>query len=135
MTDDELRERLLEYVASGKSVRTAASLCGISPVKAESIIGDEVSEVMVTEDIEDIKALARRATADAVMTLIDVARNSKSDAARVAAATALLDRGYGKPAQTTVVEGLTAINIVGLDIPPPATLIDGEVRHAEGPEL
>jgi hypothetical protein len=35
----------------------------------------------------------------ALDTLADVARNSQSDAARVTAATALLDRGYGRPPQ------------------------------------
>ena len=31
------------------------------------------------------------------MALVDVARNGRTDAARVAAANSLLDRGYGKP--------------------------------------
>ena len=34
---------------------------------------------------------------DALATLADVARSGRTDAARVAAANALLDRGYGKP--------------------------------------
>ena len=34
-----------------------------------------------------------------IQTLAGIARNSTSDAARVSAAQALLDRGWGKPAQ------------------------------------
>ena len=33
----------------------------------------------------------------ALQTLVDVARNGRTDAARVSAANALLDRAYGKP--------------------------------------
>jgi hypothetical protein len=41
--------------------------------------------------------LAREYTLTAFETLLDVAENGKSDSARIAAATAILDRGYGKP--------------------------------------
>jgi len=37
-------------------------------------------------------------TGEALSTLLDVARNGRTDAARVSAANAILDRGYGKPA-------------------------------------
>lgn len=51
----------------------------------------------------DMKArmyeLAREYTVTAFETLLDVAKNGKSDSARIAAATAILDRGYGKPRQ------------------------------------
>lgn len=47
-----------------------------------------------------IRDLAREHTADAIQTLIDIAKNPKaSDSARVQACTAILDRGWGKPAQ------------------------------------
>ncbi len=46
-----------------------------------------------------ISELARAHTATALDTLVSVARTSESDAARVSAATALLNRGYGMPAQ------------------------------------
>ena len=41
--------------------------------------------------------LAKTYTELAFNTLVDVAINGSSDAARVAAANAILDRGYGKP--------------------------------------
>lgn len=51
----------------------------------------------------DMKArmyqLAREYTLTAFETLLDVAENGKSDSARITAATAILDRGYGKPRQ------------------------------------
>jgi hypothetical protein len=47
-----------------------------------------------------IRDLAREHTVDAIQTLVDIAKNSKaSDSARVQACTAILDRGWGKPAQ------------------------------------
>ena len=44
------------------------------------------------------------------MTLVDVAKNGRSDAARVSAANALLDRGYGKHAVKEQIEHI--------DLPP-----------------
>ena len=49
----------------------------------------------------DMKArlymLAREHTHTAFETLVDVCENGKSESARISAATALLDRGFGKP--------------------------------------
>ena len=50
------------------------------------------------EQSQKLSELAKAHTEDALMTLVDVARNGRTDAARVAAANSLLDRGYGKPA-------------------------------------
>ncbi len=47
-----------------------------------------------------LSELARSHTMDALKTLIDVCMNSPSDTARITAANALLDRGYGKPQQS-----------------------------------
>ena len=47
-------------------------------------------------EVGDVRAIARDHTEEAVETLIDLMRHAKSDAARGAAAQALLDRGYGK---------------------------------------
>lgn len=48
----------------------------------------------------DIKSLARRHTELALKTLVGIAGQAKApSAARVAAASALLDRGWGKPKQ------------------------------------
>ena len=50
---------------------------------------------------QDLKSLARAYTTLSVDTLSGVAQAGTSEAARVAAAIALLDRGWGKPMQPT----------------------------------
>ena len=51
---------------------------------------------------ETIRDLARAYTEEAIAALVEIATNPKaSDSARVQASTALLDRGWGKPTQTT----------------------------------
>ena len=57
-----------------------------------------------------LSELAKDYTHDALLTLVDVAKNGRSDAARVSAANALLDRGYGKPAVKEEIEAI--------DLPP-----------------
>ena len=47
----------------------------------------------------DLKSLARSYTTRAISTLGGIAEGGESEAARVAAAIALLDRGWGKPNQ------------------------------------
>jgi len=47
---------------------------------------------------------AREYTNDALNTLVDVMQSGQSDSARIAAATAILDRGYGRPTKTTSLE-------------------------------
>jgi len=50
--------------------------------------------------LSEVIALAREHTDLAITTLVDIAKQTKAaPAARVAAASALLDRGWGKPAQ------------------------------------
>jgi hypothetical protein len=50
--------------------------------------------------VGDVQALAREHTPDAIETLVSIMRDGEAaPAARVAAANAILDRGYGKPAQ------------------------------------
>ena len=50
------------------------------------------------EQTKRLLELAKTYTDEALQTLVDVARNGRTDAARVSAANALLDRAYGKPA-------------------------------------
>ena len=61
-----------------------------------------------SEQSQRLSELAKDYTYAALLTLVDVAKNGRSDAARVSAANALLDRGYGKPA---VKEEIEAINL------------------------
>ena len=48
----------------------------------------------------DLRSLARGHTALSIKVLAGIAQNGQTDAARVAAATALLDRGWGRPPQS-----------------------------------
>ena len=57
-----------------------------------------------SEQSQRLSELAKDYTLDALLTLVDVAKNGRSDAARVSAANALLDRGYGKPAVKEEIE-------------------------------
>lgn len=49
--------------------------------------------------LEEIRAIARRASPEMVEILLKIARSSESDRAKAAAANAVLDRAYGRPAQ------------------------------------
>ena len=55
--------------------------------------------------VTEVRDLARQHTEIAIAALVAIATTSESDAARVAAASALLDRGWGKPAQAVTGEG------------------------------
>ena len=48
----------------------------------------------------ELKDLAREYTTSALETLANIMVDGESEAARVSAANAILDRGYGKPSQT-----------------------------------
>jgi hypothetical protein len=60
--------------------------------------GNPSGRPKLPEDIKNVRDLAREYTAEAVATLAEVMGNG-SGPARVAAANALLDRGWGKAAQ------------------------------------
>jgi hypothetical protein len=47
-----------------------------------------------------IAPMARKHSAAAIRTLVHIAQNGTPDSARVSAACALLDRGFGRPAQS-----------------------------------
>lgn len=51
-----------------------------------------------------LSELARDHTDVALSALVDIAMNGESESARVSAATALLDRGYGRPRQAVEME-------------------------------
>ena len=53
----------------------------------------------MAKPLTDIRSLARSYTEMAIQTLAGVAQNGQSESARVAAAEALLSRGWGKPPQ------------------------------------
>lgn len=56
-------------------------------------------------ELADVKAKAREHAGDALAALVKIATKGKSESARVSAAEAILNRGYGKPAQAVTGEG------------------------------
>lgn len=63
-----------------------------------------------------LSELARKHTAAALNVLVEVAKKSESDSARVAAANAILDRGYGKPRQAHEHSGPNGGPIPAVDV-------------------
>lgn len=53
----------------------------------------------MSKSLTEIRSLARSYTEMAIQSLAGIAQNGESEAARVAAINALLDRGWGKPVQ------------------------------------
>jgi hypothetical protein len=86
----------------------------------------------------DIRSLARAHTEIAIKVLAGIAKDGTNESARVSAATALLDRGWGKPPQTrTDEDGEGEIRVVirhitePLDEPRAAKIIE----HEDNPPL
>lgn len=63
----------------------------------------------VNKQPSEVKELARSYTADAIYVLYKIAMNGESEAARVSAANAILDRGHGKPSQSLTGEDGTPL--------------------------
>ena len=71
------------------------------------------------EQSQRLSELAKIYTQEALETLVDVAKNGRTDAARVSAAIALLDRAYGKPGRSEKQEIMklppVVIELVGVE--------------------
>jgi hypothetical protein len=66
-------------------------------------------EEQIVRDAREIKELAARHAPDAVKIIAEIMINPRSlDAVRLAAANALIDRGYGKATQTSVTATVNA---------------------------
>jgi predicted ArsR family transcriptional regulator len=59
----------------------------------------------------DIKAAAQAYTEDALATLAQIMKAGESEAARVAAANSILDRGFGKPRQSMDLDATTDMTV------------------------
>ena len=64
------------------------------------------------DQAQQLSNLAKSHSEDAIATLLDVARNGRTDAARVSAANALLDRGYGRPSIQETPDGMVTNPVV-----------------------
>jgi hypothetical protein len=67
---------------------------------------------MLAIDGVHVSELARQHTEEAVRELVEVMRTSKSEPARISAATALLDRGWGKPTVQVDVSARSRVDLV-----------------------
>ena len=77
----------------------------------------------------EIREHAQQYTTEALEGLAEIARNSESDAAKVAAWKAILDRGHGRPAQAV------AVNVADNSLAALLQRIDGRSRgidHGDG---
>lgn len=121
LSDWEVRaeEERLEALRIAQSVR-----------RTQPVVASKVRGVVELPETDDIVELARAATPVAVRALVEIVGDEGvSAAARISAATALLDRGYGKPHQSSSVSGTTTIN-VAFAIPAPPNSI--KVTTIEG---
>lgn len=67
----------------------------------------------VSQAKRELMDMAKDHAEDALAVLVAIAKNGgASDAARVSAATAILDRGYGKPSQAVAVSNPDGSNIM-----------------------
>lgn len=71
-------------------------------------------QIATDEQRVAISALARQHTPTALKTLLRVCKKSGSDAAAVSAAEALLNRGYGRPAQSVEMTGSLTVKLEDL---------------------
>jgi hypothetical protein len=66
-------------------------------------------EIQIVRDAREIKELAAKHAPSAIKVIADIMNNPKTlDAVRLAAANALVDRGYGKSTQTSVTATVNA---------------------------
>ena len=83
--------------------------------------------------LSEVIALAREHTELAITTLVDIAKQTKAaPAARVAAASALLDRGWGKPAQAIQATTTNASAVVMLGKGDPVEIAEHYRRLMDG---
>ena len=65
-----------------------------------------------------LEELARSYTEVAIQALVNIAQAGESESARVSAASAILDRGYGKPHQATSVSGPGGGPVLNINMTP-----------------
>ena len=81
--------------------------------------------------VAEIRQLARERGPEAIAALVKVMTKGKSEAARVAAATALLDRGWGRPKQSDESE-VTHRYVV--ELPPVLSRVEWQEKYGRSVE-
>jgi len=81
--------------------------------------------------VAEVRDLARQHTSAAIKTLVRIMEKGKPDQARVAAACALLDSGYGKPIQALQTDAPRPLLVVNID----TSAADEAPKTIEAPPL
>lgn len=95
------------------------------------------------DQLASLEELARTHTETALNALVTIATTGESEAARVAAANALLDRGYGRPKQAMVHTGkddgpvqIESLHVSAREIVERRIAgLAARIRQSEGPSL
>ncbi len=78
------------------------------------------------KEVAEVRDLSRQYTEEAIQTLVTLMQSAKLERTRLAAASELLDRGYGRPPQAVDLGG--PIQIVNYEAERLAKLTDDELR-------
>jgi len=78
------------------------------------------------KEVAEVRELSRQYTEEAIQTLVTLMQSAKVERTRLAAASELLDRGYGRPPQAVDLGG--PIQIVNYDSERLSTLSNDEIR-------
>ena len=98
---DRLLEQTTEQAKAGKMSRGGLRSTSFRPGQS----GNSPATIEARRIFQDVADAARERTQDAIDTLSAIMKDPKAPAAaRVSAAQAILDRGYGKPAQAIEVD-------------------------------
>ena len=81
------------------------------------------------KEVAEVKALARQHSEEAIRTIVELMRTAEHERTRLAAASELLDRGYGRPAMALDLGG--PIQIFGYAAHRLAELNDEELRKLD----
>ena len=74
------------------------------PEAVPGVAPTPVRPAVVASEAADVRELARQHTPRAIDALLHIAEHGESETARVSAATAILDRGWGKPTERAELE-------------------------------
>ena len=82
--------------------RNASARPGRDPVTKPFLHRRSPATPAAATPVREVRELAREHTPEAIATLVAIMREGQSEASRVAAADAILDRGWGRPPVTAV---------------------------------
>lgn len=116
-----------EIRAEEERLEAARIAASVARTQVAPVVARESAAVALPET-DDVRELARAATPVAVRALVEIVGDEGASAsARISAATALLDRGHGKPHQSHEVTGSMSITVQCAIPAPPNSIERGVV--------